>query len=48
MANNISYFLYRFYKNNLNHLPQVAPTVFYRKRASVLTDTRVIFYLYSP
>lgn len=28
VASNIGYFLYRLYKNNLNHLPQVAPTVF--------------------
>ena len=28
VASNIGYFLYRLYKNNLYHLPQVAPTVF--------------------
>ena len=28
VASNIGYFLYRLYKNNLNHLPQAAPTVF--------------------
>ena len=28
VASNIGYFLYRLYKNNLNHLPQAAPTIF--------------------
>ena len=46
VASNIGYFLYRLYKNNLNHLPQVAPTVFpIEKRASVCTDTTCHFIL---
>ena len=46
VASNIGYFLYRLYKNNLNHLPQAATTDFsIEKEHRFITDTQCHFIL---
>ena len=46
VASNTGYFLYRLYRNNLNHLPQAAPTDFSTEKGHrFITDTQCHFIL---